>query len=47
MIFTSRGQAPSEPEEFVVHKVKCSKCGATMILSSVGVRGPPPEAIVI
>lgn len=47
MILTSRGQVPSEPEEFLAHKVKCSKCGATMILSSVGARGPPQEAVII
>jgi hypothetical protein len=47
MILTSRGQAPSEPEEFVIHKVKCSRCGATMILARVAVRGPPTGAIVI
>jgi hypothetical protein len=47
MILTSRGQPPTEPEEFSPQLLKCSKCGAEMALASIGARGPPPGAVVI
>jgi len=43
MILTSRGQAPAEPEAFVVPPVRCPRCGAEMRLIDIWPRGPPPR----